>query len=388
MKFGKQLFALAAGAIGLAAGSAFSQDSKAPANPVDIPIPDSPAAAAVANSGAILRPSTAREFAASLASTIDSSGKLKPLVSLEITPYLLLKRGMPIDGYANAFNAKASAAKGRTVLNWMPNPIWILANTSLSFSTGTKDSGDFAKRSAVGLKVPIFDEGDPRLNYAFSKCIADLDAAGPGPTIGSTPGKADDLSPQRIKAVASCATKANELQWNRSSAALAFSQSYLDTGDQNTGHLARDARQAWASVAWGYNLDEMGGKPSAGAGAGQFVFQYKGARNAIDAKAAALGSVSGTANVRYDANAGHLKWRFGSATANFDVTGSDEKRRYVDGKRDTVKLLSVGAEFKVSDYWILFTYGRERSDVAGNQPFALMNFKYALSKEPNLVPAK
>jgi len=355
---------------------------KEPATPVDIPIPESPAAAAVGNTGTVLRPSTVREFAASLGSTVSRSGKVKPLVAIEISPYLLITRGMPINGYASGVNLTKSREAGRTVLEPLPlSWQWTMANTSLSFATGAKDSGDFAKRSAVGLKVPLFDSGDPRLNFAYSKCIAELDAKLAVPVMTGDPG-AVDKSAERVKGEAACATKAGDVAWNGSAAALAMAQTYVDRGTDQKADMRKDARQFWASYAWGYNV----GKAEAGQGAGQVVLQYKHVRDAIDTEAAELGSAAATANVRYNANTGHLKWRFGSAKANFDVSATDQRRKYVDGKRDKVRTLAVGAEMKFGDYWVLLQYGREQSDVAGNKPFALVNLKHAFGKEPNLTP--
>lgn len=357
-----------------------------PATPVEVPIPESPAAAALGNAGTILRPSTAQEFAVSLNNAVDRGGKLRPNVSLEVSPYLMANRGRPIHGYADGVDIERSKAAGRTVLKSFPLSMpWTLANTTISVATGAKDGGDFAKRAAVGLKVPLFDEGDPRLDYAFSKCLADLDAAGPGPI--PTPGAPGPIakSDDRKAGEAACVAKANKVHWNRSAAALAFTQTYLDTGDDRKSNLTRDSRTAWASYAWGYNMDMNSATGATeGRGAGQFVVQWKGQRRAIDEATAA--GASSTTPVRFNGDQGYLRWRFGSDRMNFDLSGSRERRKYDDGRRDNVKVIAAGAEFKLLEYWLLLTFGREQSDVTGSRAFMLANFKWGVNRDASLRP--
>lgn len=374
-----------AGALAVALSSlvpqyAAAQAKPEPSPPVNIPVPDSPAAGAVGTTGTVLRPSTAREFAISLANAVDRNGKVKPALSMEISPYLLYNRGMPIDNYAEAVDIEQSKKLGRTKLKANPFSLtWTLANTSISVATGTKDgSNDFSKRAAVGLKVPLFDEGDPRLNYAFSKCIQDLDAKLASPVITPDPGSVPK-SPERLQGEAACVTKANKLHWNRSAAAIAFAQSYLDTGDADKANLTRDARIAWFSYAFGYNRDMKDDKTE-GDGAGQIVFQAKALRNAIDPKSAA-GKIT-----RFDGNSGYARWRFGASDFNFDLSGSQERRKYEDGRRDRVNIVSAGAEIKLGDYWLALSFGREQSDIGGSKPFVLANFNWAFSQEANRAP--
>ena len=332
-----------------------------PSAPVNIPIPDSPATGALGLTGTVLRPSTAREFAVSLANAVDNNGKVRPVVSMEISPYLLYNRGMPIEGYGDAVDVKESEARGRTILKKNPFSLtWTLANTSFSVATGSKDgSNNFSKRAAVGLKVPLFDEGDPRLNYAFSKCIRELDVKLAAPVIDPQPG-AIDKTAERLKGEAACATKANKLHWNRSAAAFALAQSYLDTGDATKANLTRDARVAWFSYAHGYNRDIKADNSTEGDGAGQVVLQAKGVRNAIDPKAAA------GVMTRYNGTSGYARWRFGSSDVNFDV--------------------SVGAEMKLGDYWLSLSFGKEQSDIGGSKPFVMANFNWAFNNEANRAP--
>ncbi len=364
--------------------SASAEDAAAkktePSPPVNIPIPDSPATGALGLTGTILRPSTAREFAVSLANAVDRNGKVKPTLSMEISPYLLYNRGMPIDKYAEAVDRIASEAKGRTILKANPLSLtWTLANTSISVASGAKDgTNDFSKRAAIGLKVPLFDEGDPRLNYAFSKCIRDLDASSPPPPIDPGPG-AISKSADRLKGEAACATKANKLHWNRSAAAFALAQSYLDTGDATKANLTRDARFAWFSYAHGYNRDLTANNSTEGDGAGQIVLQGKNIRNAIDPK------VTGMVT-RFNGTSAYARWRFGSSETNFDVSGSQERRKYDDGRRDRVNILSAGAEMKLGEYWLSLSFGREQSDIGGSKPFVLANFNWAFNNEANRAP--
>jgi len=373
-------FSLRASQIVLVLLPMISYAADKPAAPLNLPIPDSPATGALSLTGTVLRPSTAREFAVSLANAVDRNGKIKPTLSMEVSPYLLFNPGMPIKRYAEAVDIAASEKLGRTKLKSNPlSAVWTMANTSISVATGAKDgTNEFSKRAAVGIKVPLFDEGDPRLNYAYSKCIKELDATLSSPAIGPEPGSVA-MSPERIKGAAACVAKANKLHWNRTAAALAYAQSYLDTGDATKANLTRDARISWLSYAHGYNRD-MASDVTKGDGAGQLVFQAKDTRNALDPKAKA-----GT-NIRYDATAGYARWRFGSNELNFDVSGAQEKRKYTDGRRDTVKTIAVGAEIKAGDYWLSLSFGREQSGIGGSQPVILANFTWAFNNEAGLSP--
>lgn len=420
---------------------ALAAESKEPAAPVDMPMPESPAATALGVADtAVLKPATSRDLAVSLSRLAGRGGKANAGVSVEFAPYVLATGSRFVRGYEDGVNREASLRENRTV--WRPlwsgglQPKWILANTSLSVATGAKEgSGTSTDRISAGIKVPLFDEGDPRLNVALVTCYRGIEAGhpvrprpdpkpvllpDPPPTDADRTQHAADLKAwekrqklretrpelpadateaqkqqyavdlalhERLKSqkdedikplYQDCLKTHGKAPWNASSAALAFAQIWTDGGTERRAKYAREARHAWASYA--SDLGTRGGDRQS-----QLVLQARIVRDAIDTEEEVA---EGQAPRKYKSNAAGLRFRMGSPESNGDIAASIERRKYSDGVSERVRLGAIGYEFKLyGDFWLKLSGGYERREKSGNNPFVLTSIKWGTNKASDLTPA-
>src|SRR5258708_12050826 len=113
---------------------AFADD---PTPPESLPMPESPAAAAIGTADAtILKPSTAKDLAASLVRVASRGGKITSGISLEFAPMVLFTGSRYIAGYSTGINVPESLPNHPTT-RYSPStsaltPAWLLATPTLS----------------------------------------------------------------------------------------------------------------------------------------------------------------------------------------------------------------------------------------------------------------
>ena len=216
------------------------------------PVPESPAGSAIANnSEPTLRPSTPKEFAASLVGLVDRKGKIQPGVVIQYRLGSPVKR-MPKDYQSNMLTR-------------------IRLNSEISFATTLAEqdsaSGKRAQKSALGLKVPIIDNTDPRLPISgFSKCAEE--AYGKGIVVPKGAKHPVDENDNPItglndadlkKALADCSKKhwdnvgANPAKYD--SLIFAIAQSWADQGTDEKANYQKDARYVWLVYSTGFGVD-------------------------------------------------------------------------------------------------------------------------------------
>jgi hypothetical protein len=384
---------------------AFSGNGNAtdePHSPLTLPIPESPAASAIGAEGVpVLRPSSAREFASSLALLADRHGKMKPSLSFEVAPWLLFVGAKDVPGYASSVDPGKSETLKRTVwktyggfipeFNWK----WTAVNTALSIATGlkTSDTSDRADKVAIGLKVPWFDEGDPRIDLAFWNCYLDgvkaaeaeakarADAAAPlRPGLPAAPINEKPriaIPAATITLLETCRSRAQAANTFAKSGGFGFAQAWLDVGTDQEPRLHRAARIGWFSYTAMFG-DAQNGRPWG------LTAQAKVVNGDFDPNPAE--GVTGLAIPRFNSKAFALRARGGRGDANFDLSASLEMRKYDDGRTSRVRIAALGYEFRVTEaMWLKLTMGAERGEKNdGTRAFVSTSISAARESEPSL----
>jgi hypothetical protein len=174
----------------------------------------------------VSKPNSPSELATSLINAFDDNGHFQSGTAIDVVPFLV-------------FASKSFDLGQYTDKYW----VRVLSRTSVSFATtkGTS-SPDTAIRMATGLRVSIFDLGDPRA--AFNKCVSKIDIVvdpnNPGAPIS-------DTAKQQL---AKCRADAAKKVWNASSFVIAGAPAWIST-DGSSSNLKRNGGGFWASLAYG-----------------------------------------------------------------------------------------------------------------------------------------
>jgi hypothetical protein len=116
----------------------------------------------------ITRPTSPSDFSTFLVNAFDEQGHFQSGLALDAAPFLLLGNKLSWWSHYGDPTRKSGDKKEGKKYWWVPP----LARTTVSFGTtkGASDS-DPALRLAVGVRIVLYDERDPRLLYA--RCIRD-----------------------------------------------------------------------------------------------------------------------------------------------------------------------------------------------------------------------
>jgi hypothetical protein len=144
----------AAGALGLVALGADALSAQGEVDAKRYVIPDAPAFTYLgAAPTSIARPSAARDLALAVAEGIDSTGRARRGLAIDVVPWLLFPKRVTNEGY-------------RTRLG-----DFVYANTQLSLGT-TRSTGDSASTDlAIGLKTNLANGADPLRDAALGERI-------------------------------------------------------------------------------------------------------------------------------------------------------------------------------------------------------------------------
>ena len=126
---------------------------------VDLSVPSSPAFAVLGITSAdVQRPGTVRELGASLLRGFDDKGKVKTGMAFDFAPLVLVAPQMIVGGES-----------------YRNNP-WLQAATRTTVSLATTEAADGkGSQLAWGLRVGVFDLGDPGRHYKFlTDCVRGL----------------------------------------------------------------------------------------------------------------------------------------------------------------------------------------------------------------------
>ena len=215
----------------------------------DLSIPPSPAAALLGISAdKVQRPASIRELSAAVVRGIGPDGKVQSAVALDIAPaFVFFPR---LIGAGNVYAPASATGDGDG--NWNQRVLRMLARTTLSFGTTNPDASG-ASRSAVGLRVGVYDSGDPGLYWSKAvNCVSQITGVLPqGPT---KPGEAAAPFAVDYSKCDPMKDAANNL-WAKPSLYAGYGQSWYS----KTGVLtdrAPDVKQIWLSGSAGWAPDD------------------------------------------------------------------------------------------------------------------------------------
>jgi hypothetical protein len=214
---------------------------------LDFSVPDSPAFTILGvTPQTISRPTTPRGLATSLLNGVDENGNFQTGFALDTAPYMLYwGNRLTLRDYQQSFRRQ------------------FMARTTLSIATakGTNDA-DKSTRLAAGLRLTIFDKGDPRsdkqfvdqIEKAVTQAIDSITAIGP-----IRPGSDEETVTKREKAIQDSITKATsaiEQQrakklksgWNASSMVVGFAPSWISKTGSATD-LGYNGGAVWSSLS-------------------------------------------------------------------------------------------------------------------------------------------
>jgi hypothetical protein len=210
----------------------------------DLSVPVSPAAALLGISAdKVQRPGTIRELAASVIHGLGADGKPQNGVAFDIAPVFVFAPGLFHAGTDYA----PDGAKGDLDGTFSQHVNRILARTTVSFGTASADSNG-ATRSALGLRVGLFDSGDPGLYWSKAvDCVNNV----PPPALAPPPAAGDIGKPlPQIPVDLSACDPAIGL-WAKPSLYVGYGQSWYSQSGSLSGQ-APNVAQYWMSGSWGW----------------------------------------------------------------------------------------------------------------------------------------
>lgn len=320
---------------------------------VDVPIPESPAFTVMnVTPTDVVRPSSLRTWATSLLHTVDKDGKLKEGMAIDGAPYALLNRRMSLGEYV-LLNPVAKA----------------LMNTHVSMGTAKgSESDDKSLKIGLGLRVRLFDRGDPREDRELIDCYRA--AAGGQRPAGDFFGSGVEPGPFK-----ECWTKRKSARWNASSGMVALGQAWTSkTG--SIGDRERSTRGAWGSLAYGF--EELPGMQDNY----QLIAHYKALDNERIAD-----PVDAAKLVDRDSRIAAAQLRFGLESFNGMLEASWQRLSIAGSDTQRTRRYAVGLEYRIApNMWIVASTGGEKGGANGNNGFVMGAFRFGAATSPTFSP--
>lgn len=311
------------------------------------PIPETPAFTYLGVSPAkVSRPSSVKSLASGIVNGIDEKGKVQQGLAFEFAPGTLLR--------------KSTLADYQTRLGF------ITSNLKISIGTVRAAGDKAATDGALGLRMIVFDHGDPLASKSFTDSIAV--AMGKCAPSGDQP--PDDYSEEKTldclsKATAPLVKGFAKRHWNRSSLAFAAA-----VGTQFEESNIRKGRGTGASL-WG--------DYSRGIGANvQWIVALTLRHHSAQ-----------TADSSYTAGSGGIRLLIGSPRLNGFAEGLTENRWGAGSAVKTNQAIwSAGVEFLASDnMWISTGFGEGYEDKGkADRVVVFAGLRWGISKKARMMP--
>jgi hypothetical protein len=337
---------------------------------LDLAVPDSPAFAILGLSPeTVVRPASPRELATTVLNGVDKRGNLQSGLAVDLAP-LFLFSGKTLT-YRDYRSSRATQVYGRT---------------QVSFATA-KGNGDADKslRLATGVRVTLWDAGDPRLDETLLKCLDDIPVAVPTKALLTQADRdafVAKATADRRPAVEGCHKAFKAEHWNASSLAVGVAPSWQsNTGE--TADFSYAGAAVWASLALRLSRTTASsdGSPSVHA-FGQLIVQGRYRNKELVPDKNAKGTF-----FEQDSSGVGARLLLGAADRAGVVETELSRQSPASGDTTTSFKLSGGGQLKLAnDVWLSFTAGGTRGGPANEQRggFVLTSLKWALSREPAL----
>lgn len=337
---------------------------------VDLSVPESPAFTVLGvTPDTVTRPTTAREFATSFLNGVDQKGNFQTGVAMDFAPYLT---------FFGDETDLAEYKKSRITR--------FLARTQFSFAT-TKGASeeDKSARLALGLRLTLFDKGDPRLDELLDSCyVAELARNDdrleefdqpPGPEL-------PEVEATRLKnreavladAVKPCNEVARKRNWNATGWIVGAAPSWISESGE-TKKFKWNGAGVWTSFAYGFEGVEALKDNS------QLILHARYRSNEIVPDTENEGELLSQDSFFFG---GRLRMSPSSgAKTIFSVEGNYIRTRVNKGLFDNSSRFSLGLERRIADgIWFTLALGGQGGRIDGqNKPFVLTSFKWGFDRQ-------
>lgn len=336
---------------------------------VDLSVPESPAFTVLGvTPETVVRPTNPREFATSLLNGVDQNGNFQTGLALDFVPYLTFK------GRSTSLSKYADSRVDR-----------FLARTQFSFAT-TKGATDEDKSTklALGLRLTLFDKGDPRLDDELDKCYEvnvdndpRLDDEEFLPLPGETEAQKDAKRAKRKKLLAELAEPCNDAarkrNWNNSAWIVGFAPSWISKTGQ-TKNFEWNGGGFWTSIGYGFEGSSLENNS-------QLLFHARYRNNESVADPDNEGQFFSQDSIFLGSR---LRVAPGEeAKSIFSLEGNFVRSRRDNNAYDNSSRYSLGLEQRVADnIWFALSLGGQSGRADGrNNAFVLTSFKWGFTRK-------
>lgn len=363
------------------------KDEKAPlpfAN-VDLSIPESPAFTVLGlTPETVVRPNSPRQFATALLSGVDRNGNFQTGTALDTVPYLLLAgKNLTLGEYRSKYRLQ------------------LASRTQFSFAT-TKGASEADKsvRLSLGLRMTLWDKGDPRFDEELIKCFRGANKnffEAVGAAVLDPEDLPETATPQqiekakkafaeyeqreaqantvRLQASEECRADSRKRNWNRSSWIIAYAPSWISTTGE-TKSFKWNGGGIWTSFAYGFE-----GFPALQEHS-QIIFHARYRSNEQVPDPANKGSFFGQDSLFLGS-----RLRVGNENATGSFEGVFVRARPEGKVFDNSARYSLGLERRIAEnLWFGLSFGGETGRADGkNNGFVLTSFRWGFSEKPSLA---
>ncbi|HET8781839.1 MAG TPA: hypothetical protein VFM63_05455, partial [Pyrinomonadaceae bacterium] len=334
----------------------------------DLAVPDSPAFTVLGVTPEnVTHPTTAREFATSLLNGVDERGNFQTGLALDFVPYLTF------------------FGKDTSLFSYKHNRMErFLARTQVSFATAkgvTED--DRSTRLALGLRMTLWDRGDPRLDKALEECYdaADDDRRFRTEAFVIVDDDSEDVKAQKrqrrgelfAELTQPCDDAARKKNWNASGWIVGLAPSWISrTGE--TKNFEWNGGGFWSTVAYGFeSVDALKNNS-------QLLFHVRYRNNELvpDTDDPTLFFSQDSLYV-----GGRVRIAPGEeAKSIFSLEGNYIRSRKENGPWDNSRRFSLGFERRIlENIWFALSVGGQGGRMDGaNHAFVLSSFKWGFQQ--------
>lgn len=327
---------------------------------LDLAVPESPAFTVLGlTPQTVTRPNTPLEFASTLINGVDQNGNFQTGIAIDTAPYMLFAgNDLTLFQYSHSAIAR------------------FLARSDLSFAT-TKGANEADKsvRTSVGVRLTLWDRGDPKTDQVLIKCFDDnLKFDFPIPP-SPTPDDLKRIDQEKAKletAAQKCRVESRKRNWNATSWIVAAAPVWI-APDGTTGALRLDGGGLWSSLAYGF--EQMPGLKQHA----QLIIHGRLRNNESVPDPNNKGSF-----LRQNSTIIGGRLRFGSENFNGNFEGAYIAKRLQSKLEDKSYRLAVGAERQLAtNLWINLSVARDSSSAANKSHLSfLSNLNWHFSKTP------
>jgi hypothetical protein len=347
-------------------GTAIAENQPNTLADADLAVPESPAFTVLGlTPQTVVRPTSPRAFASAFLSGVDEHGNFQSGVALDTVPYLVFAGPqLTLRQYRHSYSTR------------------LLARTQFSFGN-TKGASDEDKsvRLAMGLRLTLWDKGDPHMDDELLNCFANDLKLPPPPTV-IDPNNPGALSPadlavragvsaQNVAAADKCREQARKRNWNRSSWIVALAPSWISpTGE--TKNFKWNGGGFWTSLAYGFE-----GIPSLEKNSQLIVhLRYRNNEQVADPNNAGKFLIQNSVFLGG-------RWRFGNENASANFEGVFQRIREKGKDWDSSARYSLGLERRIAEnLWFSLSFGSQRGRQDGkNDGFVLSSFRWGFGQK-------